>query len=260
LREPLSRRSSRTDLLEATLRDEIFGDRTMTTARRGDIDVVVNACELRSGSAFRFGSRESGCWRYGRLATNDPIEVAHAVAASAAYPALLPALDRTMTFISRTGAEILRRVLLTDGGIFDNLGTSCLEPGRDEEISTNVFHPEYIIACDAGPGLFADEALPYWWPTRMIRAFDSVFRKATNAAYARLHRFAAMGAIKGFVHAYLGQRDAALPYRPANLVPREVVMAYPTDFAPMADEDIQRLTERGEQLTRLLIEHYCPGL
>src|SRR6185295_5998010 len=96
---------------------------------------------------------------------------------------LLPALDRTMTFISRTGTEIRRRVLLTDGGIFDNLGTSCLEPGRDEGIST----------CDAGPGLFADEVVPYWWPTRMVRAFDSVFRKASDAAYARLHRFAATG-------------------------------------------------------------------
>jgi predicted acylesterase/phospholipase RssA len=260
LQPPFARHSSRTDLLEATLRDEVFGDRTMTSARRGGIDVVVNACELRSGSAFRFGSRESGCWRYGRVAANDTIEVAHAVAASAAYPALLPALDRTMTFISRTGAETRRRVLLTDGGIFDNLGTSCLEPGRDGEISTNVFHPDYIVACDAGPGLFADDAVPYWWPTRMMRAFDSVFRKAGNAAYDRLHRLRSTRAIQGFVLAYLGQRDTALPYQPANLVPRDAVMTYPTDFAPMADDDIRRLAARGEQLTRLLIEYYCPEL
>lgn len=260
LQPPFRRRSSRTDLLEATLREEIFGSKTMTSARRGDIDVVLNACELRSGSAFRFGSRESGCWRYGRVANNDTMGVAHAVAASAAYPALLPALDRTMTFIDRKGAEVLRRVLLTDGGIFDNLGTSCLEPGPDEAISTNVFHPQYIIVCDAGPGLFSDDVVPYWWPTRMIRAFDSVFRKAGNAAYARLHRLAAAGGIKGFVHAYLGQRDDALPYRPAKLVRREAVMDYPTDFALMADEDIRRLSERGEQLTRLLIEYYCPEL
>jgi NTE family protein len=260
LQPPLPRRSSRTDLLEATLRDEIFGRRTLTSSRRGDIDVVLNACELRSGSAFRFGSRESGCWRYGRVAKNDTIEVAHAVAASAAYPVLLPALDRTMAFVDRKGAEIQRRVLLTDGGIFDNLGTSCLEPGRDEAISTNTFSPEYIIACDAGPGLFSDDVVPYWWATRMVRSFDSVFRKAGNAAYARLHRLGAAGAIQGFVHAYLGQRDDGLPYRPANFVPRDVVMNYPTDFAPMVEQDILHISDRGEQLTRILIEYYCPEL
>lgn len=260
IQPPLPRRSSRTDLLEATLRDEVFGVRTLTSARRDNIDIIVNACELRSGSAFRFGSRESGCWRYGRVARNEAIDVAHAVAASAAYPALLPALDRAMTFVDGKGTETTRRVLLTDGGIFDNLGTSCLEPGRDESISTNVFHPPYIIACDAGPGLFAADVVPYWWPTRMVRAFDSVFRKAGNAAYDRLHRLRGSGAIRGFVHAYLGQRDETLPYRPADLVPRDAVMGYPTDFAPMTEDDIRLLSMRGEQLTRLLIEYYCPEL
>lgn len=260
LQPPLARYSSRTDLLEATLYDEVFGARTLTSARRDGIDVVLNACELRSGSAFRFGSRESGCWRYGRVAANDAITVAHAVAASAAYPALLPALDRVMTFVDGKGRKTTRRVLLTDGGIFDNLGTSCLEPGRDESISTNVFRPPYIIACDAGPGLFRDDVVPYWWPTRMIRAFDAVFRKAGNAAADRLHRLRAAGALEGFVLAYLGQREATLPYVPAGLVPREAVMNYPTDFSPMSTDDIRRLADRGEQLTRLLIDYYCSNL
>jgi NTE family protein len=165
-----------------------------------------------------------------------------------------------MTFIDGKGDTTTRRVLLTDGGIFDNLGTTCLEPGRSDSISTNVFHPSYIIACDAGPGLFVDEVVPYWWPTRMTRAFDSVFRKAGNAAYDRLHRLRASGSIRGFVHCYLGQRVEALPYQPAGLPARETVMSYPTDFAPMADEDIYLISRRGEQLTRVLIEYYCPEL
>jgi NTE family protein len=37
-------------------------------------------------------------------------------------------------------------------------------------------------------------------------------------------------------------------------------MSYPTDFAPMADEDIDLISKRGEQLTRVLIEYYCPEL
>jgi len=257
---PLRRWSSRTDLLEATLRDEVFGRRPITSPRRGNIDTVLNACELRSGSAFRFGSRESGCWRYGRVADNSCVEIAQAVAASAAYPVLLPALDRAVTFVDDHGHRTTRRVLITDGGIFDNLGTSCLEPGRDEAISTNVFNTPYVIACDAGAGIFGDRGVPYWWPTRMTRAFETVFRKLGNGAYERLHQARTTGALEGFILAYLGQRDDRLPYRPPNLVPREDVMDYPTDFALMAQADIDRLARRGEQLTRLLLDYYCPEL
>ena len=59
--------------------------------------LVINATELRTGSAFRFGTLELGSWRWGRLYRND-ISIAHAVAASAAYPLFLPAFDETLTF------------------------------------------------------------------------------------------------------------------------------------------------------------------
>jgi NTE family protein len=88
-----------------------------------------------TGSAFRFGSRESACWRFGRLQDND-IPVALAVAASAAYPVLLPALDREFV-CTQHGEAQHARVLLTGGGIFDNLGVTPLQPGRSEAVSSN---------------------------------------------------------------------------------------------------------------------------
>lgn len=55
---------------------------------------------------------------------------------------------------------------------------------------------------------------------------------------------------------FLGQMDNALPIRPADLVPRETEVGYPTDFAPMSEDDGGLLSARGEQLTRLaLIVH-----
>src|SRR5207249_3030101 len=102
------------------------------------------------------------------------------------------------------------RVLLTDGGVFDNLGVTCLEPGRSPDFSTNVFAVKYVICCDAGRGLPDDTAIPAWWGTRMTRAFDSVFRKVQNSGADRLHRHAEAGRLRGFVYAYLGQRDERL--------------------------------------------------
>lgn len=256
---PLTRKTSRTTAFEFALRDGIFGDRKLTDGVRPGLEVVINACELRTGSAFRFGTRESGCWRFGRLENNN-LPVAFAVAASAAYPVLLPAIDQKFEFASQQGEKSSARVLLTDGGIFDNLGVTCMEPGRSDAFSSNVYCPDYIIACDAGAGLFSDDSIPYWWPTRMVRAFDSVFRKVQNAAYQRLHSHVASGRLKGFVLSYLGQQDHRLPYHPSNLVPRNQVANYPTDFSPMSDDTIASLAARGEVLTRLLIERYCPEL
>ncbi len=59
---------------------------------------------------------------------------------------------------------------------------------------------------------------------------------------------------------YLGQRDSALPVRPAALVTREQVFDYPTNFNPMSNRNIEQLCKRGEQLTRCLLETYAPEL
>jgi NTE family protein len=259
IQPPLRRWGSATVAFEAVLRERVFGSLPITARRRGDFEVILNACELRSGSALRFGSRESGCWRYGTVAGN-AVEVAHAVAASAAYPALLPAFDEVIAFTDRKGAKRTRRVLLTDGGVYDNLGVTCLEPGSAADVGYNRFTPDYIVCCDAGQGVFQDHPVPYLWGARMARAFESVFRKAQNATQNRLHLLAETDRLQGFVLAYLGQIDNRVPYAPADLVRREEVFEYPTDFGAMREEDIERISKRGEQLARTLIGHYCPEL
>jgi len=66
--------------------------------------------------------------------------------------------------------------------------------------------------------------------------------------------------IKGFAMPYLGQQDESLPWKLADLVPRSEVMSYPTNFAAMSDAWIEKLSERGEQLTRGLVEHYLGNI
>ena len=257
IQPPLCRWSSRTSAFEAALRHKLFGDMKLTDERRDVIDIIINSGELRTGSAFRFGSEESRCWRFGRVLDND-VQVAQAVAASAAHPVFLPAIDRTFTFVDQTGNQSLERVILTDGGVFDNLGITCLEPGRSSEFSYNIFESDYIICCSAGQGLFSDHVRPYWWVSQMKRSFESVFRKAQDQGYQRLHNYVVSGALKGFILPYLGQRDSMITL--PDLVSREEVLNYPTDFSAMNEEYIERLTKRGEQLTRWLIARYTPEL
>jgi NTE family protein len=186
IQPPLRRWNSRTTAFAAALRALLFDDKSLNARRRNNMDVIFNACELRTGTAFRFGSKESGCWRFGKLRDNQ-ISLALAVAASAAYPTLLPAIDERFTFVDRNGDERSSRVILTDGGAYDNLGLSSLEPGRSPDFSTNVFSLNYLICCDAGTGQFGDNVHPYFWPSRMRRAFETTFRRTLAESYGRLH-------------------------------------------------------------------------
>ena len=259
LQPPLRRWVTRTNAFEQALRDLLYGETRLSTERRPGLDIVINACELRTGTAFRFGSRESGCWRYGTIADND-VDVATAVAASAAYPALLPAIDRYFQFLDRNGNQVRERAILTDGGVYENLGVTCMAPDRDAAYSTNAFSPDYIICCDAGPGQFSDTVMPYGWATRMVRSFEATHRQVQHGLQKQLHLWQQHGMLNGFIYSYLGQQDHSLPFCPPDLVARGEVLHYPTDFSPMSEVDIELLSRRGEQLTRMLVEHYCPEL
>lgn len=254
---PLRRWASRTYALERSL-NSILGDVVLPQVARPNLEVVFNACELRTGSAFRFGNRLSGGSRFGEIQDND-ISISRAIACSAAYPMFLPAYDVKYMFVKGNVTE-QHRVVLTDGGVYDNLGISCLEPGRDPKHSLHSYPAEYIIACYAGHGQFDGKKIPYGFIPRTGAAFESVFRKLQDAALNRLHMHKEAGNIKGFILPYLGQQDYKLPIQIHDLMRREKVFGYPTNFDAMEDQDIGRISRRGEQLTRFLLGYYCPEL
>jgi NTE family protein len=256
LRSPLHRFASRTTLLEAALDDLLFKHASLKTLP-AQPHLVINATELRTGSAFRFGTMESGSWRWGKLHRNE-VSVAHAVAASAAYPLFLPAFDQTLTF-EKDGALKASRIILTDGGIYDNLGLGCLWPDRSPDVSLNVISIDTIICCSAGYGLRQEPPSQFIF-ARMLSVFSTVFDRAQNAAIHRLHEAKRFGQIKSFIFPYLGQLDRELPNPPADLVRREEAHSYPTNFSAMSDEWIERLSLRGEQLTLCLARAYIPDL
>jgi len=100
----------------------------------------------------------------------------------------------------------------------------------------------------------------FWWVGRVAQSFSAVHRKVQDATYQRLHRFVENGELVAFGMIYLGQLDNRLPWSPPDLVRREQVSEYPTDFAPISPDNIELLTTRGEQLTHIIIDRYLSGL
>ncbi|MGY4748874.1 patatin-like phospholipase family protein [Pannonibacter sp. Q-1] len=245
--------ASLTTAFEAALARTLFGNRRMNEVGRNGLHAIINACDLRTGTAFRFGSERSGGWRYGDIVGESPL-VAKAVAASAAFPILLPPLIETFEF-EQKGFRRLDTVSLTDGGVYDNLGVAVVEPGRSHDYA-HAYPVTHVISLNAGGGQFEGEEQHYWWLGRVVRSFGAVHRKAQDAVYGRLHKYVQTGDLEGFGMVYLGQQDSRLPTVPADLVRREEVKDYPTDFAPMSQKSLELLASRGEQLTQIIVDRY----
>lgn len=257
---PIKRTYSRTSAFIRVLDKQIFNGKYLTSITRNNLNVVINATEMRTGTAFRFGNNESGCWKFGKVKDNK-IKVAEAVGASAAYPVLLPSIDMNMIFEKKEQIEN-RRVLISDGGIYDNLGISCFYPDKNPKYSYNAYKVDYIICCNAGYGMLDDSKIPFGWVERMIRSFETVMKRNQDTSMNTLHKYRENNEIKGFIMPYLGQQDKALysiEKDLTNLVKREEVN-YPTDFNAMKISDIEKISKRGEQLTEMFLKNYLPEL
>ena len=115
-RPPVRRFASRTTILLRAIQDELFRDVRLRDLKDRKPLLIINAAELRTGSAFYFSANDRGSWRLGRLALTD-VSLAYAVTASAAFPMFLPALDEVPPFDRRDGSRRVERVSLTDGGV-----------------------------------------------------------------------------------------------------------------------------------------------
>lgn len=258
LSSPIRRFASRTTILRRVFDEDIFEGRSFADLPDQGPLLIVNAADLRTGSAFYFSQQSSGSWRLGELAVKD-ISLGYAVAASAAYPLFLPALDEIMRFNKKDGTRREERVTLTDGGVYDNLGLAPLWPDRDPQISLNVKPIDTIICCRAGYGLRFDRPSQFLL-ARITSAFNCVHDRAQNASMKRLFDLLKMGEIKRVLLPYLGQNDARLKFPPGDLVTREEAYAYPTDFSAMPEEWIDKLSRRGEQLTKALVQEHWSDL
>ena len=248
----IKRRYSRTTILRAAL-DRIFAGATMADLRVDRPNLIVVACELQTKSAFYFTRDGMASWRFGEADASE-VKLAHAVAASAAYPLMLPAIDEELEF--RKGGDLfVRQVILTDGGVYDNSGLSPLWPDRNPDVSFYVAKHTRLIACRAGYGLGHDPA-PTFMGSRMKAAFHAVHARAQNAAVQRLFELRRTKKVEEVLLPFLDQPDDELGCAPDDLVPRVQVSSYPTDFFAMRDAWAERLIQRGEQVTLALLDQH----
>lgn len=131
---------------------------------------VINATNVQSGVLWRFMKPYMRDYRVGEV-RNPRIPLAYAVAASSAFPPVLSPYElrlRDSDFEPGTGMDLQRppfttRVVLTDGGVYDNLG-----------LETAWKRHQTVLVSDAGGKTQAEEEPETDWPRHSYRVLNLV--------------------------------------------------------------------------------------
>ena len=118
------------DVVERAYRDHLFGEATLQDLPLEKPRFVINATNFGTGVSFRFSRPYAGDYRIG-LIKNPTFRISTAVAASSGFPPVLsPVILRPdpNSFVKTEGADLYdniayrQELVLTDGGVYDNLG------------------------------------------------------------------------------------------------------------------------------------------
>lgn len=157
------------DHVAASYRSHLFGDATLQDLPDNP-HFVLNATSVQTGALWRFSKPYMGDWHVGRI-LNPDLPLATAVAASSAFPPVLSPLTMHVDpakFQKDPGNDLQidpynRTVVLTDGGVYDNLG-----------LETVWKRIETVLVSDAG-GKMAPEPEPHSdWARHAYRVLNLV--------------------------------------------------------------------------------------
>jgi NTE family protein len=186
------------DVIDKTYRDHLYGDATLQDLPAGKPRFVINSTNFATGVDFRFSRPYAGDYRIG-LIRNPSFRISTAVAASSGFPpALSPVtIDLDPDSVEKTegadlhdDSEFRKRLILTDGGVYDNLGLETVWNRYDT-----------VLVSDAGAPFECKGSPATDWLSQALRALDVALNQAhalrKRALIADLQRGVRKGAYWG---------------------------------------------------------------
>lgn len=238
-------------LLPGTISDKVahayskhlFGDATLQALPDDPPRFVINATNVQSGALVRFSKPYMRDYKVGEI-RNPTIPLASAVAASSAFPPILsPAfMELNPEAFSQTDGESLtddqyrKRMVLSDGGVYDNLGLETVWKRLDT-----------VLVSDAGMK-FSPEADPAEdWVRHSKRVLDLIDNQVRSLRKRQLISSFKAGLRKG---CYWGVATNIADYKLPSALPcpfdrTSRLAAEPTRLADMPDEMQERLINWG---------------
>ena len=195
----------------AALRKHLFGERTLQDLP-DEPRFVINATNLASGVLWRFSKPYMADYRVGTI--NSPTTpLAEAVAASAAFPPVLSpfvleledAAWETVEGNELTDADYRDRVVLADGGVYDNLG-----------LETVWKRCRTVLVSDGGGQLADDPNPPTDWARQSLRVLKVIDSQVRGLRKRQIHDAYEHGLREG---AYWGLRSVLAGFDAPDLLP-----------------------------------------
>jgi len=197
--------------VQATYRKHLFGDATLQDLPDNP-RFVINATNVQSGALWRFSKPYMRDYRVGEV-VKPTVPLALAVAASSAFPPVLSPLLMNLhpaDFTPGSGEDLQRepyteRVVLTDGGVYDNLGLETAWKRYDT-----------ILVSDAGGEMRAEEEPKEDWARHSYRVLNLIDNQVRSLRKRQLIEAYKQGIRKG---TYWGIRTNIADYNLADTLP-----------------------------------------
>jgi NTE family protein len=226
--EPIRRLAGRTldvsgvlggALLPGSIADRVaraYAEHLFGTATLQDLPdepcFVINATNVQSGVLWRFSKRYMRDWRVGEV-KRPLVPLATAVAASAAFPPVLSPLTLDLdpaSFTPGTGQDLQHEpytdeAVLTDGGVYDNLGLETVWKRYDS-----------VLVSDAGGKMAAEPEPETDWVRHSRRVLDVIDNQVRSLRKRQLISSYREGKRKG---AYWGIRTNIADYDLSDVLP-----------------------------------------
>lgn len=197
--------------LTKAYRKNLFGSSTLQDLPERP-RFVINATNVQSGALFRFSKPYIWDYRVGKVPA-PTLELAAAVAASSAFPPVLSPVTLRFpagAFAPGTGQDLqrppyTREVMLTDGGVYDNLG-----------LETVWKRYRTVLASDGGGKLGPEEHPESDWVRHSARILDLIDNQVRSLRKRQLVASLRTGGRRG---AYWGIRTDSSHYPVADPLP-----------------------------------------
>jgi NTE family protein len=207
---------------------------------------VINATNVQSTALFRFSRPYIWDYRVGRIDRPD-VSLAHAVAASSAFPPVLSPLTLDLSkyrFVPGSGTDLERppfttNAVLTDGGVYDNMG-----------LETAWKRYRRVLISDAGGKTAAEADPPSDWARHSLRINDlidnqvrSLRKREVIDSFGKTHE-GTYWSIRSNIRKYPGSGTLPCPLDRALLL-----AAIPTRLQAISDEVQERVINWGYGIT-----------
>jgi NTE family protein len=196
-------------------RKYLFGQATLQDLPADPPRLVINATSVQTGALFRFSRPYVADYRVGMI-RNPTIELAVAVAASSAFPPVLSPLKLELdpgSWVPPSGKRsedlhkepYLSEAVLTDGGVYDNLG-----------LETAWKKYKTILVSNGGGKMQPQPDPPSDWARHGLRINDIIDNQVRSLRARQV-----MGAFEAKERAgtYWGTRTCITDYKAPNLLP-----------------------------------------